>query len=101
MNGKYILKDKKVVPVDDVLEWGKWFESADRAVKQETVNGLWVSTVFLGLDHGFGSNEPLVFETMVFSKDGKDLDDSYQMRCSTWEQAEKMHTKAVRWAKKQ
>jgi hypothetical protein len=27
---------------------------------------LWVSTVWLGLDHGFGSGPPLTFETMVF-----------------------------------
>ena len=31
----------------------------------------WVSTVWLGLDHGFGfSAQPLIFETMVFDAEG-------------------------------
>jgi hypothetical protein len=35
------------------------------------LDGRWVSTVWLGLDHSFGSGPPLIFETMVFrSKDG-------------------------------
>ena len=29
-------------------------------------NGRHVSTVWLGLDHGFGNGPPLIFETMVF-----------------------------------
>ena len=31
------------------------------------VRGVTVSTVWLGLDHGFGVGPPLIFETMVFS----------------------------------
>jgi len=27
---------------------------------------MWVSTVWLGLDHGIGRGKPLIFETMVF-----------------------------------
>jgi len=70
MTDKYILKGKKPIPIDDVLEWGKWFETAKRIVKQETLkNGLWVSTVFLGLDHNFlNKGKPILFETMIFSK---------------------------------
>lgn len=29
-------------------------------------NGVHVSTVFLGIDHGFGFGPPVLFETMVF-----------------------------------
>ena len=60
-------------------------------VASSYVGDVHVSTVFLGLDHGFGSGPPIVFETMIFhgSHDG------YQDRCSTWEEAEKMHQKAV------
>ena len=32
-----------------------------------------VSTVWLGLDHGFGRGAPLIFETMVFGDDSDEL----------------------------
>jgi len=92
----YVLKDKKAIPVSDVIYWGKWFEkNDDRIVKQETLdNGLWVSTVFLGIDHNFGFGKPLLFETMVFkSKDN--LDEIDMDRYSTWTEAEKGHKKLV------
>lgn len=53
----------------DILEWGKWFETADRVVAQDEVGGHVVSTVFLGIDHNFGAGPPLLYETMVFPKD--------------------------------
>ena len=99
MNDKYILKNKIAVPVENVLEWGHWFETADRIVKQETLShGYYVSTVFLGLDHNFGSGKPLLFETMVFK--GKDMGDLDMERYSTWEEAEAGHKKMVeKWSK--
>ena len=49
-----------------------------------------ISTVFLGIDQGFGDNtEPILFETMVFAYD--DDGDHDMERCSTWEQAQEMH----------
>lgn len=46
-----------------------------RRVEETTVRGesveLWVSTVWLGVDHGFGmSDRPIIFETMVFDSNG-------------------------------
>lgn len=100
MSNKYILKNKKPVSVDSVLEWGRQFEKMDSIVKQEDLpNGYWVSTVFLGLDHNFGGGKPLLFETMVFKKDKKgkvnfrDLD---MDRYFTWEEAEKGHKRMVK-----
>jgi len=87
MNGHYILKDKKAVPVDNIIEWATQFESQDRRVAKDTINGVDISTVFLGLDHQYGEGEPLIFETMVF---GGELDQE-QDRYSTWEQAEAGH----------
>jgi len=103
--GKYILEGKKVVECNDLLKWGNWFETANRVVKQELLkNKVFVSTVFLGLDHNFsGKGKPLLFETMVFNHNKKgmlrrvDLD---MNRCSTWEEAEKMHKKMVKKWKK-
>lgn len=48
-----------------------------RVVKQETLpNGRFISTVWLGLDHQWGTGPPLIFETIVFAGPGdwNDLD---------------------------
>lgn len=56
-----------------------------------------MSTVFLGMDHGYAwmdrqpGYRPLLFETMVF---GGALD-SHQQRYSTWAGAEYGHEKVV------
>ena len=50
----YILDGHTPVKVDDVLEWAKRFEKADRQVCVTEVGEALVSTVFLGLDHAFG-----------------------------------------------
>jgi len=83
----YILKGHEVVASDDLMAWARCFESADRVVAKTTINGVDVSTVFLGLDHQFGEGPPLVFETMVF---GGSLDGE-QERYSTWAEAEAGH----------
>lgn len=63
----------------DMMEWARQIE-ADPALRRvaETLlpDGKWISTVWLGLDHSFGSGPPLIFETMVFSSkdDMSDLD---------------------------
>ena len=55
-----------------LLEWAEWMERAieaqpDRHIVQKTTIGDHeVSTVFLGLDHNWGSGPPLLWETMVF-----------------------------------
>lgn len=99
---KYILKGKKVVETKDFIEWGKWLEIQNRIVKQQVLkNGYFVSTVFLGLDHGFGrSKKPIVFETAVFPNK-KNLRDVDLRRYATWTEAEKGHKKIVRqWSRK-
>jgi hypothetical protein len=68
MSGKYILRNGEPVPCEDVLEWARWFETANEERKIGwTVHGdVTVSTMFLGLDHSFGIGEPLLYETMIF-----------------------------------
>ena len=51
-----------------------------------------VSTVLLGLDHGFGDGPPLIFETMIFG--GEHAGD--QWRYGTKEEAERGHLRIVR-----
>lgn len=90
MSDFYILRDKVPVPAT-LLEWGRWFEKNERIVSQEELNGVCVSTVFLGVDHSFFRGSlPALFETMIFGGEH----DGYQARSCTWHEAEEEHTKA-------
>lgn len=89
--GKYILDGKTAVPCYDLIKWAQWFETADRHVADDDINGVRISTVFLGMDHNhmrhfFGGN-PVLFESMVF---GGPLN-GHQERYCTWEEAELGH----------
>ena len=85
-----ILDGHKVKPVKDVIEWAQQFEGMNRRVEITEVGKVKVSTVFLGLDHGFGGT-PQWFETMVF---GGKLDQE-QERYGTWDEAEAGHRAMV------
>lgn len=90
----YILDEKKVVPVNNVLEWAKFFETADRVVNRTKLGEVTISTVFLGIDHNFfEKDKPLLFETMIF---GDELNEE-TWRYSTWEEAEEGHHNAVKY----
>ena len=91
MSAFYILDGRTPLPESDSFAWGLWYANTDRRVRKETVCGSEISTVFLGMDHSFGSGKPLLFETMVF--DGP-LDGEME-RCSTWDEAEAMHERMV------
>jgi len=98
--------DHQVVPCDDLIAWGQFFEKTDaRRVAKTQLNGLRVSTVFLGLDHAWGS-KPLFFETMIFPDEDnappeiyferiQDWAHGYQMRYSTWDEAVEGHEQVV------
>jgi len=90
MDGNYILIGQTAVEEPDLLKWAKWFEENQetRIVKQTTIpGGLWLSTVFLGLDYRYGGGPPLLFETMLF-RDGEG-DECW--RDCTWLEAEARH----------
>ena len=92
----YILEGKELKPVDDFLEWARWFETANRRVAETILpDNVCVSTVFLGIDHSFGGAVPLLFETMIFGGEY----DEYQERYPTWKAAKAGHRKAVKMAK--
>ncbi len=88
--------DKQGKPIG-VTDWAKLVEDREyKIIKQETLpNGNWVSTVWLGLDHSFGGEKPLIFETMVFSKKGNFLEKD-MARYSTLEEAQKGHEEMVK-----
>jgi hypothetical protein len=94
---RYYVLDKnnnpKPVSVD---RWAFTFEHSRRVVKQETVGGIYISTIFLGIDYSFGmGGPPLVFETMAF-------DPTEEITCrrySTWNEAVAGHQEIVDWCK--
>ena len=75
-------------------------ESAYRVGYTEVVLGILVSTVFLRFDHGHGSDTPLLFETMVFS-DHMGVEDEYQERYWTAQEARDGHIRAVKAVEEQ
>lgn len=103
---KYGYYSRKGEGYEDVLDWAKAFEPPKdkearekwykevRVVKQEnTWMGFWVSTVWLGLDHSFlPTQDPLIFETMVFFRGKSDLD---MDRYTTERQAKAGHKRMV------
>ncbi len=102
MSDKFILDadGKTPIPCDDTLTWARWFESASRVVRQDSVRlpsgvTVTVSTVFLGLDHSFGHGDPILWETMIFGGDH----DGYQQRYSTYKDAFAGHAHAYALAR--
>lgn len=97
MNNKYILDEKgnpKSEP--DILKWSKWFETAERHIGDDKIDGVKISTVFLGLDHNFGEGKPILWETMIFG--GKHND--YQKRYTSKKSALNGHKKAIKMVRK-
>jgi hypothetical protein len=88
----------EIIPATDLIKWAIWFERTDNHVALEEVSGFIVSTVFLGINHSFGSRRPQWFETMVFRQMdnkrmlGRLID---QWRYSTIEEARAGHAKVV------
>jgi hypothetical protein len=99
-HGNYILKGRKPVRIYDLLEFAVWFETANRVVAQTRIGNLFVSTVFLGIDHNYHlEGPPILFETMVFWSGETHREfpkDLYQARFATWSGAERHHKRLVK-----
>lgn len=99
----YRLVGHETVPCDDILEWARAFESVERHVGETTLNGVRVSTVFLGIampewDPAMPwRRRAMLFETMVF---GGALDQR-EWRYETWHEAEAGHAAVVAWAQRE
>lgn len=90
IHGYWILDADKRPVRASLIEWGEFFQTHDRIVAKTLVGNANISTVFLGIDHNWGDGPPLLFETMIFGG----VHDDYQVRSSTWRQAEYEHEKA-------
>lgn len=91
-NYKWNKDTDELTPCADVIEWGCWFEKADRRVAEDVVDDARISTVFLGLDHNYTeSGAPLLFETVIFGG----VNDGYQERYCTPAAARLQHERIV------
>jgi hypothetical protein len=94
-------ENKKVIP-SSIEEWSNFIEGKFptnyRHVGDEIINGIRISTVFIGLCVDFNNETrlPNVFETMIFDKNDRGI---YQRRYTTWEDAELGHQRALQWLK--
>lgn len=87
--------------VIDLLEWARLFgDYSYKRVARTTItsaadpgNTFNVSTVWMGIDSGFGHGPPVIFETMVFSS-SQELEHDCQ-RYPTEEQALRGHDEVV------
>lgn len=89
-----ILNGKEVVIANNLIEWGLTLQRQDRRVAFTLIDkrkNIYVSTVFLGLNHSTFGIVPLWFESMVF---GSSMD-GFQWRYTTWRQSEIGHSKIV------
>ncbi len=93
MRNWYILNKRNKPISKPVLEAAKWLGNnpEKRIVKQEYIGDIKVSTVFLGLDHGWNSSVPVLWETMIFGGEH----DQYQERYTSYEDAVEGHQKAI------
>lgn len=92
-------KDKKVIPCS-MYEFGKQVEDPEsRRIGRTQLGPYVISTVFLMIDHGFGGEKHLFFETMIWSEKDPDAKykfiDKYQWRYETYEEAVEGHETIV------
>ena len=74
----------------DVMDWATLFEE-ERHIGNDRIGDVYVSTVWIGINHQWGDGPPLIFETMIFGGEH----DQYQERYSTEEEAVEGHAKAL------
>lgn len=103
MTEHWIRDENHEVHQVDLMTWARWFEEQDKRGEQNLrivkrtrfADGTTISTVFLGLDHGWGrSQRPVLFETMIFGPGKGDTAWDFQERYCTEAQALEGHERA-------
>lgn len=92
---KHWVLEGKEIRECGLMEWARSMESTDRKIARDEIGDITVSTVFLGIDHGFEGGKPLLFETMVFGGQA----DEIQERYCTYEEAERGHKEILEFVK--
>jgi hypothetical protein len=91
----YTLDENNKPVASSAIEYSRWMEQnpTKKALKQEYIGDIYVSTVFLGLDHSWPEDEskPLLWETMIFGGEY----DQFMDRYTSVEDALEGHQKAI------
>jgi hypothetical protein len=102
MFGDYFDRDGNPVPDDwwDKSKHGEQYyrlqsHSLAKRVGATDVGQLRVSTVWLGLDHGYLQGTPIIFETMVFDHRNDPMWDNELTRYATEEEAMRGHLETL------
>jgi hypothetical protein len=104
MFGDYFDRDGKPVPYDWFIQakYGdKYLRQRDHSLSKRvgatTIGDLSVSTVWLGINHGFGPDDtvPIIFETMVFDHRDEPQWDQELTRYATEEEAMRGHLETL------
>lgn len=90
-----IFFDRKGNPISGEKFNEFWLDPSYKIIKQEYSGKYWVSTVWLGINHGFIDTIPLLFETMIFCKDKENINHGLQERYFTEEEAVNGHEAMV------
>lgn len=93
MNFYLLDENKKPYKATSLREALKIYENPDMKItKQDYIGDVFVSTVFLGIDHSYEKKgDPVLWETMIFG--GKH--DEYQERYTSHEDALAGHQRAI------
>jgi hypothetical protein len=92
-------ENNKPVKSTSVIEAAEWLDKnpEKKAVKQDYIDDIFISTVFLGLDHAWNSEIPVLWETMIFGGEH----DPYQERYTSYEDALEGHQTTLNLVNKQ
>lgn len=99
----FILGDDPARPIPVAVErWGRWFENNQekkRVARTKFPWGTCVSTVFLGLDHGYDNEaDPVLWESMTFPWWGTSGEENDCERYTAYADALAGHKRMVRRA---
>lgn len=86
MNNYYDRQGNRI----SLAQWCRMQDGDTRGVASDTIDQVWISTAWLGLDHG-SDGPPLIFETMIVGGDH----DEYRERYSTEADALAGHARIV------
>ena len=84
-------KNNKTVPISAEEFFNNTF---DNKLFRTAKGGIIISTIFLGIDHSYGSGEITLFQSMVFGV-VDDMEDEIQQRYSTYDAAKLGHQRLV------
>lgn len=87
-NKRYILKDTKPQPCENLEEWAMWMGESNCQIARDEIGDVSVSTAFIGIDSSEVDGVPVLFETMVFPSNSV-------QRYTTYQQALAGHSQIV------